>query len=79
MKSFFLKNRTNILIILVFLILPFIFFEGSLNLSSVILGMRDAQVGFFPALDLKVQIVKNLELPLWDRYIFSVSDAIDTE
>ncbi len=77
-ENFFLKNRTNILIILIFLILPFIFFEGSFNLSSIILGMRDAQVGFFPALDLKVQIVKNLELPLWDRYIFSGYPMLST-
>lgn len=40
--------------------------------------MRDAQVGFFPALDLKIQIVKNFELPLWDRYIFSGYPMLST-
>jgi hypothetical protein len=40
--------------------------------------MRDAQVGFFPALDLKIQMVKNLELPLWDRYIFSGYPMLST-
>src|SRR5665647_1349581 len=70
MKEYFIRNKVNIFIILAFLIIPFIFFEGSFHLNSVLLGMRDSQFGFFPAHDLKIQIVKNLELPFWDRYIF---------
>jgi hypothetical protein len=77
-KKYFIHNKINILIILIYLMLPFIFFKGSFNLNSIILGMRDAQVGFFPALDLKIQIIKNLEMPFWDRYIFSGYPMLST-
>jgi hypothetical protein len=71
MKTYLSKNRTDFIIIFIFLILPFIFFNGSMRLNTLLLGMRDSQYVFFPAHELVSGIIKDLELPLWNRYVFS--------
>jgi len=65
------RNWSDILIIFIFLILPFVFFKDSTNLNSVILGMRDSEQVFLPYHYLKMDLLKNFELPFWNNYIFS--------
>ncbi len=68
---FFKKYRIDILIIFIFLILPFIFFKNGLKLNSVILGSGDPTAYYFPLHQLKFELIKDLEMPFWNRYNFS--------
>lgn len=70
MSIFFKKHRINIFIILIFLILPFIFFKDTFKLNSVILGSGDPIAYYIPLNKLKIDLLKNLELPFWNRYNF---------
>jgi len=70
MISFLKRNKTNIFIIFVFLILPFIFFKDAFRLNSVILGLGDPTAYYIPLHQLKMDLLKNLELPFWNRYNF---------
>ncbi len=72
-KDFKVKilKRIDILIVIIFLVLPFIFFKDSINLNSVIFGMRDAEQAFLPYHYLKLNLLKNFELPIWNQYIFN--------
>jgi len=69
--EFFKRNKKDILIIMGFIILPFIFFRNSFKLNSVILGSGDPTSYYFPLHYLKIELVKNLEFPFWNRYNFS--------
>jgi len=71
MINYFKRNRINIIIVFIFLILPFIFFKDSIKLNSVILGMGDTEQVFLPYQYLKLNLLKYFELPFWNRYIFS--------
>ncbi len=65
------KNKVNIIIVLIFLILPWFFFNDSIKVSSVIFGNGDPNYNTLPLWDLAVNSVKNGEFPFWNRYIFS--------
>lgn len=65
------KNKVNIIIVSIFLILPWIFFNDSIKISSVIFGDGDPNYYTLPLWDLAVTSVKNGEFPFWNRYIFS--------
>jgi hypothetical protein len=70
-NGIFRRNWQDILVIFLFLILPFVFFKDAFNLNSIILGMRDSEQVFLPYHYLKIDILKNLEFPFWNNYIFS--------
>jgi len=66
---YFIINKRNIIIIVVFLVLPFIFFADTLKIGSVILGRGD----IIHTLSIKQFILdafKNFNMPLWNRYIY---------
>ena len=67
--SFIKSNKANIIIIFIFLILPFIFFDNTFHLGSVILGRGDI-IHALSTKQLSIEAFKNLEVPLWNRYIF---------
>jgi len=67
----FNKYKKDILIVTIFIILPFIFFRSGFKLNSVILGSGDPTSYYFPLHYLKIELVKNLEFPFWNRYNFS--------
>jgi hypothetical protein len=70
-NGIFRRNWPDILVIFLFLILPFIFFKDAINLNSIILGMRDSEQVFLPYHYLKIDLLKNFEFPFWNNYIFS--------
>jgi len=71
MKNYFIKNRINILIIIIFLILPWIFFRDSFKINSVVFSNGDPNFLALPMRQLVMDSIKNLEPPFWNRYIFS--------
>ena len=70
MIIFFKRHKIDILVILIFLVLPFIFFRDSFKLNSIILGSGDPTASYIPLRQLKVELIKNFELPFWNKYIF---------
>ncbi|MBM3709851.1 MAG: hypothetical protein FJW61_05470, partial [Actinobacteria bacterium] len=71
MKNYFIKNRINILIIIIFSILPWVFFNDSFKINSVIFANGDPNLIALPMRQLVMDSIKNLEPPFWNRYIFS--------
>ncbi len=69
--KFLKKNSYNILIIIIFLILPFIFFKDTFNPNSVLLGSGDANAIALPLHELKVNLIKNMQIPFWNNYNLS--------
>jgi hypothetical protein len=68
---FLKKNRLNIIIIIAFLILPFIVFKNIGNINSVIFGSGDPNNYTIPINQLVTNLIKNHEFPFWNKYIFS--------
>src|SRR5665647_3981942 len=71
MKNFFIKNRINIIIIFIYLILPWIFFRDSFQINSVVFSNGDPNLIALPMRQLVMDSIKNLDPPFWNRYIFS--------
>ena len=71
MKNFFIKNRINIIIVFIYLILPWIFFRDSFQINSVIFSNGDPNLIALPMRQLVMDSIRNLEFPFWNRYIFS--------
>jgi len=71
MISFLKKNKINILIIILFLILPLIFFRDTLRLNNIIFGSEDSIRYYISVRTLIIDSLKNFELPLWNKYIFN--------
>ena len=71
MKNFFIKNRINIFIIIIFLILPWIFFKDSFKINSLVFSNGDPNFLALPMRQLVMDSIKNHESPFWNRYIFS--------
>jgi hypothetical protein len=71
MKKFFIKNRINILVVVVFLILPWVFFNDSFKINSVIFANGDPNLIALPMRQLVMDSIKNFEPPFWNKYIFS--------
>jgi len=71
MAVFLKKYKINILIIFIFLILPYIFFKDTFKLNSVILGSGDPTAITIPLRQLIADLIKNLEMPFWNQYNFS--------
>jgi len=71
MFDYIKKHKINIIIIVTFLFLPFIFFNDSLKLTSLIFGNGDPNYNTLPLWDLIVTSIKSGEFPLWNRYIYS--------
>lgn len=71
MKNFFIKNRTNILIIIVFLILPWIFFKDSFHINTLVFSNGDPNFLALPMRQIVMDSIKNFDAPFWNRYIFS--------
>jgi hypothetical protein len=71
MLNFIKKYKIDIIIILSFLILPFIFFNDSKNIGTVIFGNGDPNNNTLPLWDLIVKSIKSGEFPYWNKYIFS--------
>jgi hypothetical protein len=65
------RNKINILIVFIFLILPFLFFNDSIKITSLIFGKGDPNYQTLPFWDLIVTSVKSGEFPFWNKYIFS--------
>ena len=70
-KEFYRNNKLNLLLISIYLILPFIFFEGTTKLNSVIQGFADTNNSQIPLLYLKIDALKNLQFPFWNTNILS--------
>ena len=64
------------LIILIFLILPFLFFKDSFLINNIFYGQGDALIQNFPIRALIIDIFKNFEFPLWNLYNFSGSPLL---
>ncbi len=62
-KVFLKNNKLNIFLILVYLVLPFIFFEGSFRLNTLIQGFADTNNSQIPILLLKINTIKALQFP----------------
>ena len=73
MIVFIKKHRINILIVFIFLILPFIFFRDSFKLDHILLGagVGDPSGYYIPLHQLTTDLIKNFEFPFWNRYNFS--------
>ncbi|HEY0089770.1 MAG TPA: YfhO family protein [Candidatus Lokiarchaeia archaeon] len=71
MKKFFIKNRIYILVVVVFLILPWVFFNDSFKINSVIFANGDGNLIALPMRQLVMDSIKNFEPPFWNKYIFS--------
>ena len=65
------KYRIDIVVIILFLVFPFIFFRDTFSLDSFVLGQGDSIRYFIPLNQLKIGLLSNLERPLWNNYIFS--------
>ncbi len=68
---FIKNNKTKLLIIVLFLILPFIFFRDSFNLNNVILGNEDTVRYYIPIRQLITNLIKDGQFPFWNKYIFA--------
>ena len=68
MINFLKKNKLNIIVIFVFLILPFIFFRDVFNINSIILGGGDSWANSLPMRQLRVDLIKNFEPLFWNKY-----------
>jgi hypothetical protein len=66
-SNFFKENKVNIFIILIFIILPLIFFKGILNINSVIFSSGDA-LDYISQKHISVEAIKNLDRVFWNRY-----------
>ena len=71
MKKFFIKNRIYILVVVVFLILPWIFFNDSFKINSVIFANGDGNLIALPMRQVIMDSIKSFEPPFWNRYIYS--------
>jgi multisubunit Na+/H+ antiporter MnhE subunit len=71
MNKFFFRNRINILVVVVFLILPWVFFNDSFKINSVIFANGDPNLIALPMRQLVMDSIKNFEPPFWNKYIFS--------
>jgi len=71
MKELIKKNKINIILIVIFLLLPWLFFNDSIKIGSVIFGNGDPNYNTLPLWDLIVNSIKNGEFPFWNRYIYS--------
>ena len=71
MKDLIKRNKVNIILIIIFLLLPWLFFNDSIKIGSVIFGAGDPNYNTLPLWDLIVNSIKNGEFPFWNRYIYS--------
>lgn len=69
-RAFLNKYRIDILVIILFLVLPFVFFRDTFRLDSFVLGQGDAIKLYIPFNQLKTDLLKNLEGPFWNSSIF---------
>jgi len=65
------KYKLDVAIIIVFIVLPFIFFNDSYKISTLIFGNGDPNYNTLPLWDLIVTSIRNGEFPFWNRYIYS--------
>lgn len=71
-KNFLLKNKNTIIIIIIFIILPLIFFKDHIrDFSKIIYGDGDPNYNTLPLRQLFLDSIKNFEMPFWNRYIYS--------
>ena len=71
MKKFIVDNSIYILVVIVFLILPWIFFKDSFKINSVIFANGDGNLMALPMRQIIIESIKNFEPPFWNKYIFS--------
>lgn len=64
-------NYTTLLIILIFLILPFIFFNDTFDLVNKVQGTGDTTAIAVPIYELRMSLVKELEFPFWNIFNYS--------
>ncbi len=69
-NNFFRQHKIDIIIIFIFLILPFLFFKDAFHLKDIIFGAEDSIRYYIPTRSLVLDTIKSGSLPLWDRYIF---------
>jgi len=65
------KYKFDIIIVIVFFVLPFLFFNDSYKISTLIFGNGDPNNYTLPIWDLIVNSIRNGEFPFWNRYIYS--------
>ncbi len=65
------KYKSDVVTIIVFIILPFIFFNDSYKIITLIFGNGDPNYNTLPLWDLIVTSIRNGEFPFWNRYIYS--------
>lgn len=73
-KYFFNKKPElykNLFIIVIYLLLPYLFFKNTSTINNFFYGQGDALIQNFPFRHLLIQSFKNLEFPLWNPYNFS--------
>ena len=75
MKNSFLykyisKYRLDLGVIILYLVLPFVFFRDTLRLSSIVFGSGDPVFAYIPLQYLASDLIKNLEFPFWNNYVF---------
>ena len=71
MNPFLKRHKIDIIIIFIFLILPFIFFKDIIHLNSLIQGQADVTAYYLPIRQLLQNSISNLDFPLWNRFNFS--------
>ena len=64
-----MKNKYNLLIVLLLLVLPYLFFFQPVFLSKTFVG-KDIQSFFYPFESAAAEMYKSFQLHLWDPYIF---------
>jgi len=65
------ENYLNLIFIILFLILPFIFFSNTFNLAGKVQGSGDPPTVGLPNYYLRMSLLKKLEFPFWDIFNFS--------
>ena len=65
------ENKFVIIIFLIFLLLPLLFFRDITKINSVIFGTWDSLLYTIPLRQLNAELIRSLQLPLWNEYIFS--------
>ena len=71
MRKIHKTTLLNILIIVIYLALPFVFFRDILKINEVFFGIIDASIFTIPLRELTIEFFKNFDLPFWNSYIYS--------
>lgn len=71
MKSYIIKNKNEIFVIILFILLPFVFFRDVIHLDKIVFGSEDSIRYYISLRSLLENSIKQSELPFWNPYILN--------